>query len=119
MPPTDATIINTTALDNLRTLLGPQADMMLPILAGKFYDEAPRLLAQIRETYAAGKPEEVRRAAHTLKSNSANFGAIRVAHLAEQMEAEARNQDLSNTLTLVAQAETEFAAAQTILQEII
>ncbi|HSH05615.1 MAG TPA: response regulator [Anaerolineae bacterium] len=119
MPPTDTNLIDPAALNNMRTLLGPQADMMLPILVGKYYEEAPKLMDAIRQHHTTNQPAELRRAAHTLKSNSANFGASRVATIAKQMESDARDEKLDNILTLLAEAETEFEKAKTALQELI
>ncbi|HET6847097.1 MAG TPA: Hpt domain-containing protein [Anaerolineales bacterium] len=50
-------------------------------LIDTFLEEAPKLIAQLKSAMKAGDAESFRRAAHSLKSNGATFGA---GHLAEQ-----------------------------------
>ena len=55
-------------------------------LVDTFAEEAPQMLGELREAYAAGAAERFRRAAHSLKSNSATFGASRLAEMARTLE---------------------------------
>ena len=48
--------------------------------------DSPQLIEQIRTGLAAGDVETVRRAAHSLKSNSASFGANQLANAARELE---------------------------------
>jgi HPt (histidine-containing phosphotransfer) domain-containing protein len=50
-------------------------------LVDTFLEDAPKLIAQLKTAMKAGDAEGFRRAAHSLKSNGATFGA---GHLAEQ-----------------------------------
>jgi len=55
-------------------------------LVGTFLEEAPQMLAELRDAGADGAAERFRRAAHTLKSNSQTFGATRLGTLARDLE---------------------------------
>jgi GAF domain-containing protein/DNA-binding response OmpR family regulator len=55
-------------------------------LIEQFVADAPRLVAAARAGLDAGNAEEVRRAAHTLKSNAATFGAHALAGRSRELE---------------------------------
>jgi HPt (histidine-containing phosphotransfer) domain-containing protein len=55
-------------------------------LVTAFLDEAPAMLAELREAAAANDADGFRRAAHSIKSNANVFGATELAELARRME---------------------------------
>ena len=55
-------------------------------LVDTFLTEAPLMLDEMREAFAAGNAERFRRAAHSLKSNSLTFGATGLATMARDLE---------------------------------
>jgi HPt (histidine-containing phosphotransfer) domain-containing protein len=55
-------------------------------LVGTFFEEAPQMLAELRAARADGHAERFRRAAHSLKSNSLTFGALRLGEMARALE---------------------------------
>ena len=55
-------------------------------LVGTFLEEAPRMLAELRSAQAAASAERFRRAAHSLKSNSNTFGALKLGEMARKLE---------------------------------
>ncbi|MBI3374577.1 MAG: Hpt domain-containing protein [Betaproteobacteria bacterium] len=55
-------------------------------LVGTFLEEAPAMLAELRNAQAAGAADTFRRAAHSLKSNGNTFGATRLGALARELE---------------------------------
>lgn len=55
-------------------------------LIDTFLDDAPRMLAELRESLASKNAEVFRRAAHSLKSNSASFGALHLSAQAKELE---------------------------------
>ncbi len=57
-------------------------------LVDTFLEEAPRMLAELREAYAKRDAEAFRRAAHSLKSNSNTFGAMQLGNAARTLELE-------------------------------
>jgi HPt (histidine-containing phosphotransfer) domain-containing protein len=55
-------------------------------LVGTFLEEAPRMFEEMREALAAEEAERFRRAAHSLKSNSNTFGALKLGGMAKDIE---------------------------------
>ena len=55
-------------------------------LVGTFLEEASGMLAELRSARAENHAVRFRRAAHSLKSNSSTFGAVRLAALARELE---------------------------------
>lgn len=96
------TLLDPAALEGLREIGGEEfvADLIETFLA-----DAPQLLATLRGPDA----DEVRRAAHTLKSNAATFGATRLSELSRELEFLAKTGDLSGASDLAAGIEAEYA----------
>jgi HPt (histidine-containing phosphotransfer) domain-containing protein len=55
-------------------------------LVDTFLAEAPRMLDDLRRSFAAGNADSFRRAAHSLKSNSNTFGALTLGAMAKGLE---------------------------------
>ena len=90
------------AIEGLRRLGG---DEFVAELSQAFLAEAPDLLAALHGADA----DHVRRAAHTLKSNAATFGATRLASLCLDLETQARAGDAPASPELAAGIEEEYA----------
>jgi CheY-like chemotaxis protein/HPt (histidine-containing phosphotransfer) domain-containing protein len=65
-------------------------------LVGQFARDAPELVRAARVAAAAGDAAEVRRAAHTLKSNAGTFGASRLAAESRVLEEAAKEGELTD-----------------------
>jgi HPt (histidine-containing phosphotransfer) domain-containing protein len=90
------------ALDELRQLGG---DEFVSELVDTFLADAPAQLAALH----AADVDEVRRAAHTLKSNGATFGAGHFSELCRELEGHAKSGELAGIPDLAAQIEAEYA----------
>ena len=55
-------------------------------LVDAFLQEAPVMLAELRQAQASGAADTFRRAAHSIKSNGLTFGALRLGALARELE---------------------------------
>ena len=55
-------------------------------LVDTFLEEAPRMLDELRAALAAKDADRFRRAAHSLKSNSNTFGALKLGAMARDLE---------------------------------
>jgi HPt (histidine-containing phosphotransfer) domain-containing protein len=75
-----------------------------------FLEDAPIQLAALRNALDAGDAETARRAAHTLKSNSATFGAARFAETCRALEEMAKAGALAEAEPLLRRAELEYPA---------
>lgn len=111
-------VLDSVALQRLRTTLGSEAEFLLPELIDEFNDEAPVLLDSARKAIADGNAADLRRAAHTLKSNSATFGALRLSEYAHQLEELAKHERLEDGVALIDALQDQLGMACAALQEL-
>ncbi|HEU4832214.1 MAG TPA: response regulator, partial [Actinomycetota bacterium] len=83
-PPVDASV-----LDRLAESMGGD-DAFVTELIEQFVADSPALVAAARRGLEASDADAVRRAAHTLKSNAATFGANELADRSSRLEAAAK-----------------------------
>ncbi|WP_369369155.1 response regulator (plasmid) [Streptomyces sp. CG4] len=83
-----------------------------------FLEDSPALVDTIREGVPTGDPAEVRRAAHTLRSNAATFGAPRLSALCTDLEQQAKGGDLDQALPLVPRIHTEYGRFRKALEQL-
>jgi len=81
-----------------------------------FLEEAPERLIAAREAEKAGDFGAVADATHALKSSARNFGAERLADLAENIEMKARSQGGANISTLLDGLEQAYAPVKVWLE---
>ncbi len=112
VPSESGTSLDAAALESLRELGG---DEFLAELIGTFLSDAPVLLASLRTAREQAKTEELRRAAHTLKSNGQTFGAGGFAELCRELEERARSGELDGADELIDRIDREYAALEETL----
>lgn len=76
-----------------------------------YLENAAVRVATLREAVRSGVLDDARRAAHSLKSTSANVGAHRVQALSAQVEAAAAASDAPAVVALAAELDSAFDAA--------
>jgi signal transduction histidine kinase/DNA-binding response OmpR family regulator len=99
-----------SAIEAVRQLDPDGQDRLLARLIALYRDDSSQLLADIDNGMKASDAEAIARAAHTLKSSSANLGATNVAAIARQIESSARNGDLNDMMTSI----TKLRAQRTV-----
>jgi CheY-like chemotaxis protein/HPt (histidine-containing phosphotransfer) domain-containing protein len=104
--------LDDAALDSLRELGG---DEFVAEVIDTFLADAPDLLAAMRTSLRDGDTDELRRAAHTLKSNGATLGAARFAEVCSELEALARSGQLEGASRLVERVEHEYGSLEKAL----
>ncbi|HEX6953193.1 MAG TPA: GAF domain-containing protein [Gaiellaceae bacterium] len=97
--------LDAAALGSLRDLGG---DEFLGEVIDAFLADAPDLIATLRRSLAEQGTEELRRAAHTLKSNGATLGAEDFAELCRTLEQHAKDGELEGAGELVDRIEQEY-----------
>jgi PAS domain S-box-containing protein len=100
------------ALKNLRDLGG---DDFLHEVIDAFLADAPGLMATLRGSLDSRNSEELRRAAHTLKSNGATLGAEGFAELCRTVEQQAKAGELDGAAELVDRIEQEYVLLEEAL----
>jgi HPt (histidine-containing phosphotransfer) domain-containing protein len=101
-------VIDRAALQKLlETTGGDQAFM--GELVTMYLDDAIGLLAAMRQAVGDDNTAELRRAAHSLKSNSATFGALTLARLCQELEQRARDGILEGATARITEVESAYA----------
>ncbi len=81
--------VDTTVLKRLSESMGGD-DAFVAELIEQFITDSPALVIAARHGFESGDAEEIRRAAHTLRSNAATVGASELADRSGRLEAGAR-----------------------------
>ena len=79
----DESVIDLDVLNTLKETIG--ADFLNELLS-TYYEDTSTQINTLRQALANGDAETFRRAAHSLKSNSANFGAMELSAQARELE---------------------------------
>lgn len=106
--------IDIAALRRLLKVIGGDADDLRELL-DEFLETAPQLAASIAGAAAAGHRDDLRIAAHTLKSNARDFGAIRLSELCAALENDCRGDGVIDPLAAAVEISQEELAARTAL----
>lgn len=85
--------INLATFEELKRMSGAE---FINELVDTFLEDAPKLIREMKTALAAKDADSFRRAAHSLKSNSATFGATRLAELARELEMIGKENRLAN-----------------------
>ena len=102
-----ATAIDPIAFAELQASAG--ADFVRELI-DTFLEEAPPMLAELREALAGARAEPFRRAAHSLKSNASTFGAATLAAMARDLELQGLEAATPAALAALAQQYDAVAA---------
>jgi HPt (histidine-containing phosphotransfer) domain-containing protein len=87
--------IDRDVLARLAEGVGGDAAFVSELIEG-FTEDAPALVAAARDALGRGEATEVRRAAHTLKSNAATFGAHSLSDRSRELEEAAKRDELAD-----------------------
>ncbi len=104
--------LEAAALQNLRDLGGTE---FLAEVVDVFLAEAPTLITSLRSSLERQDTEELRRAAHTLKSNGSTLGAAAFAELCRTVEQQAKDGRLDGVSQLVERIEQEYVTLREAL----
>src|SRR6185437_908284 len=110
-PPPDT--LDTATLVDLEDIMGDE----LVTLVDAYLRDGETRMRNLQEAAARGDTAEVGNLAHSLKSSSANLGAMPLSTRARQVEEAARNGTLANPLDSVAALEKLYANAATALKQ--
>jgi HPt (histidine-containing phosphotransfer) domain-containing protein len=108
-------VIDRATLDNL--VSATDAEFVAELIEA-FLEDSPELIAQLKQSQNDNEPAVFQRAAHTLKSNGASFGAMQLAELAKELEMVGKSGDLSQVAEKILALETEYALVETELKAI-
>ncbi|MBI4695869.1 MAG: response regulator [Gammaproteobacteria bacterium] len=107
------------ALDRVRALQREGAPSILGKIIGIYLSTSPKLVSDIREGIAQSSPDKMSRAAHALKSSSANLGATTLAEICKELEVLGRGGTVDGADVKLDVLEFEFEAVCTALRHIL
>jgi signal transduction histidine kinase/DNA-binding response OmpR family regulator len=106
------------ALQRLKSTLGKRAAQLLPSLLEDFFKNSWMLQKTAQKALLQKRHEDVRRAVHSLKSTSASFGATRLSQLCKNLEANAKDANLTGAGDALAQIERELILVEEALRRL-
>jgi len=98
-------------VDELRAVMGPEYVVLIKL----FLEDAPNHIQKLEAAAASNNIEAMVAPAHTLKSSSANLGALALSAVAKRIEIGARSEALPRPTVAVVMLENEFERAQLAL----
>jgi HPt (histidine-containing phosphotransfer) domain-containing protein len=103
--------IDRAALDNLLETTGGDPAFLAELI-DTYLTDSVGLLETMGQAVSGADAEQLRRAAHSLKSNSASFGAHGLAELCQEVEHRARSGLLDEAAPRLAQVKMSFAKVE-------
>jgi len=107
--------IDNAALDNLLETTGGDPGFLVELI-DTYLTDSVGLLATMEQSVISANADQLRRAAHSLKSNSASFGAHALAGMCQDLEHRARDGMLEGAAARLAQVQVAFAEVERELQ---
>ncbi len=112
---TENTAIDQATFDELVASTGGDP-AFIKELVDTYLTDAPELFAQMRGALAARNAEDFRRAAHSLKSNSASLGAMTLSAQAKELEMMGKAGTLEGAAARIAAADVEYTRVKAALE---
>ena len=107
--------LDPAALEKIRALQRDGAPDLVNMVVEQYLTDSSSLVETLREAVQSGNADELRNAAHSLKSSSANVGAMILAELCKMIEVKARENDLKEVATEVDKVLEEYERARNAL----
>ena len=108
--------LDAKALSRIRAMQREGAPSVLLRVIDIFLGAAPKLLAQMRAAVAGNDPLQLCRAAHSLKSSSANLGATSLSALCRELESMGQTGEMHGAALKVDLVELELESARQALE---
>ncbi len=108
--------VDQKVLDNIRALQTEGTEDILTLIIKLFIEDTPNQLEKLQQALYEKDADTVCSIAHTLKSSSANLGALKLSVLFKDLEERARRNALIETTKLFAIIENEFKTTERLLR---
>ena len=109
-------ILDHDVIASLRELGGEDDPGLFIELVNMFLADTPERLKVLSDALDQRDPQALERAAHALKSSSANLGALGLSVLFRDIEAAGRAKDLGRAAFLVARTKSEYEKVEVALR---
>jgi signal transduction histidine kinase/CheY-like chemotaxis protein/HPt (histidine-containing phosphotransfer) domain-containing protein len=107
--------LDESVLAQIRALQRPGAPSLLAKIINRYLDNFPTLVQRMREAVTHGDALALTEAAHSLKSSSANLGAVPLAALCKELEHRGREQRLDGVAALLAKVDAQYGQVREAL----
>ena len=113
----DDQVLDKQALNSLLNTLGGEFNY-LEELIDLFLEDTPHVIEELNTAVDAQDIPEVHRLAHSLKSNGADYGAVKFSNLCKELEMESKSGRLNGAAGLAAEITREYAKMEGALKEL-
>lgn len=107
-------VIDQATFDELKQMSGEE---FINELIDTFLEDAPKIIEEMKSALGADNTDAFRRAAHSLKSNAATFGAGQLAALAKELETLGKENKLHETGDKLRVLEEAYESVRAELRE--
>ncbi len=107
--------VDREALRNLLNMFNGDTAFLGQVI-DTYLSDAANLFASLHQAMASGNADELRRAAHSLKSNSANLGAAALSSLSKEIEDIGKRGTVDGAAQKLPALEAEYARVQAALE---
>jgi len=112
-------VFDPSALERLRESLGTAAPEILREIVARYLEDAPRLLREMQQAAQQGDVVWFTRAAHSLKSSSAQVGANALAARCKDLEQMGQTGTLEGWVEQLAQVEACYEPVRGALEAMV
>ena len=109
------TVFDRAAIDQLRSLVNGDRGAVSELIT-TYLADVRKLLHDLRTAVDTDNPDLLRRAGHSLKSSSRDFGALALSALGKSLEDIGRENGISGASELIAQAEAAYEPLPALLK---
>ena len=109
-------VIDDAVFDEIRAMSGSHADGLIRNIVEIYLQKSPSLIDDIHQGTHQGDADRLFRAAHALKSSSANVGALKVSAIAKEMEKMARANTFEPARLLLERLSESYSQAEQSLR---
>jgi CheY-like chemotaxis protein len=110
-----AEVLDRQVLEQLGKVRTNGKPELLTRVINLYLSESPKLMQTLKHAARSGDAPELARSAHSLKSSSANVGALVLSGYCEELETSARRADTEESRRIFAKIETEHGCVQAAL----
>jgi CheY-like chemotaxis protein/HPt (histidine-containing phosphotransfer) domain-containing protein len=115
LPPNSQSVLDAGVVEDLKAMMGSEYQSLIRV----YLEDSPKLISQILTALSNRDCAALVTPAHTLKSSSANLGALTLSSLAMAMEKCARNGDIVGPGKEAKRLIAEFEKAQAALTALL
>ncbi len=113
----DSAVIDPAAIQTIKDLQMEGEPSILSKIIETYLFSTQSNISQIKEDVSDATPHDFQVFAHTLKSSSANLGAMRLSEISKAFEIQCREKTMNNAYDYIKEIETEFIKVKIALRK--